>query len=48
MTAPRFADLRNGGNMRLPRPPRWSHWQTVGVIVSGLLLAVMAVILEGM
>jgi len=26
---------------------RWTDWHTAGLIVSGILLAVMAVILEG-
>lgn len=45
MTPSRYADLRDGGMM--PRKRRWTDWHTAGLCVSGLILAVMAVILEG-
>ena len=42
---PPYANLRDGGNLP-PKPYRWIDWHTLGLIVSMLILAVMAVIFE--
>jgi hypothetical protein len=42
---PHYANLRDGGNLPA-KPYRWTYAHTAGLILSGILLAVMAVILE--
>jgi hypothetical protein len=38
-----FANLRDGGNLR-PKPYRWTYAHTAGLIVSGLLVMMFAIL----
>ena len=38
-----YANLRTGGNLP-PKPYRWTDWHTAGLIVSGLLVIMFAIL----